>query len=231
MIWGGDETIKNIRSFSLKERAIDIPFADRYSFCVIDAEKIEKLKAGELDRIVERFYNDTYTADQNACSSPHLLVWLGSKGHKGRTAFWNKLSKIVVKKYNPPQLAVMDKYTQLCTDIIRLKNMKKFNVFNNSIYTVLLKKLDNQIDSLRGKWGFFYEYQTSNLNNITKFINKKFQTLTYYGIDKKVLKKFVLENNLNGIDRIVPIGEALNFNLIWDGYDINKTLSRLVDIK
>ena len=36
IIWGGDNSIRNIRKFSLSERAIDITFADRYSFCIID---------------------------------------------------------------------------------------------------------------------------------------------------------------------------------------------------
>ena len=33
LIWGGNESIKNIRTFKLQERSIDIAFADRYSFC------------------------------------------------------------------------------------------------------------------------------------------------------------------------------------------------------
>ena len=37
MIWGGDETIKNIRKLSVPERCVDIAFSDRYSLCVIDA--------------------------------------------------------------------------------------------------------------------------------------------------------------------------------------------------
>ena len=46
---------------------------------------------------------------------------------------------------------------------------------------------------------------------------------------KKTIKEFVLKNNLNGIDRIVRIGNALNMSLIWDGYDITRSLSRIID--
>ena len=59
----------------------------------------------------------------------------------------------------------------------------------------------------------------------------KFQTLTYFGIDKKDLKNFVIKNKLDGIDRIVPVGQALDISFFWDGYDINKILTRVVDIK
>ena len=77
IIWGGDKSILNIRQFPLMERAIDIAFADRYSLCVINSSKILKINDFDLKRLVERFYNDTYLVDQNACSSPHLIIWLG----------------------------------------------------------------------------------------------------------------------------------------------------------
>ena len=38
-------------------------------------------------------------------------------------------------------------------------------------------------------------------------------------------------NNLLGIDRIVPIGESLDFDINWDGYETIKILSRIVAIR
>ena len=84
---------------------------------------------------------------------------------------------------------------------------------------------------MRGKWGFFYEYETRNLNAIAKFINKKYQTLTYFGLEKSILTNFVIKNNLKGVDRIVPIGQSQDINFFWDGYDINKILTRVIDIQ
>ena len=231
LIWGGDKSINNIRKFSLQERAIDITFADRYSFCVINSSEILKLDHNEIKRLVEKFYNDTYLVDQNACSSPHLIIWLGKKIDKGRKKFWNNLYNHIIKKYNMPSSASMDKYTQLCGNILNLKNLKTEERYDNLIYTVFLKKLDKNLHNLRGKWGFFYEYKTNNINQIKEYINNKYQTLTYFGIDKKLIKNFIIDNNLNGIDRVVPIGQALDISLFWDGYDINKILSRVVDIK
>ena len=95
----------------------------------------------------------------------------------------------------------------------------------------MLKDLDKNPDNLRGKWGFFYEFETRNLKKIAKYINNKYQTLSYYGLEKEKLKNFVLENNLSGIDRIVPVGQALEISLNWDGYDINSSLTRVVEIK
>jgi hypothetical protein len=198
---------------------------------MINSLKIIKLNDREIKRLVEKFYNDTYLVDQNACSSPHLIIWLGNRVDQGRKKFWNYLYNHIVKKYNMPEVASIDKYTQLCGNILKLKNLKQEERYKNLIYTVFLKKLDNNLHNLRGKWGFFYEYKTKNINQIKKYINNKYQTLTYFGVDKNLLKKFIINNNLNGIDRVVPIGQALDISFFWDGYDINKILTRVIDIK
>ena len=231
LIWGGDETIKNIRAFKLQERAIDIAFADRYSFCLINSEKLLRSNNYETKQLVEKFYNDTYLVDQNACSSPHLIIWFGKDMKKARLKFWNSLYDTVKKKYEMPDIAPINKFNQLCSNILRFSNIKKQERFGNSIYTIMLNNLDKDPNNLKGKWGFFYEFETNNLKKIAKFINNKYQTLTYFGFEKETLRKFLLNNNLSGIDRIVPIGQALEMSLNWDGYDINNTLSRVVEIK
>ena len=231
LIWGGDNSIKNIRNFTLNQRALDIAFADRYSFCVMNTSEVTKLGKKEIKRLVERFYNDTYLVDQNACSSPHLILWLGKKVDKGRNKYWRHLHYHVNKKYILTETASVEKYTQLCSHILNLSNLKKYELYNNSIYTTFLKKLDKNTHELRGKWGFFYEYNINNLNKMKNYINNKYQTLTYFGLNKDILKNFIIKNQLEGIDRIVPIGQALDISFFWDGYDLNRILSRVVDIK
>ncbi len=231
LIWGGDNTIDNIRKFSTKHRSTDLAFADRYSLCVIDSEKVSKLNKRDIKRLAENFYNDTYTVDQNACSSPHLILWLGKLKTQARLKFLISLRDIVDKKYNLNDAASVEKYTKLCNNILNLKNIKNHQRFGGDIYTISLKSLNKNIHNLRGKWGFFYECEIANLNKLKHFINSKYQTLTYFGINKSILKNFILKNKFEGIDRIVPIGQALNIGLFWDGYDLNKILTRVVDIK
>ena len=231
LIWGGDNSINNIREFKTQNKTIDIAFTDKFSFCAIDAKEFLKLKKFELDRLIERFYNDTYLVDQNACSSPHLIVWLNDKSSKAKNIFWKNLNDHLLKKYAIPKISSIDKYTKLCSDLLNFKNIKSYYCFQSFIYIISLKNLDNHTCQLRGKWGYFYEYSTNDLGKISKFIDKNCQTMTYFGISKEYLKKFIINNKVKGIDRIVPIGQALNISLNWDGYDINKILTRIIDIK
>ena len=104
--------------------------------------------------------------------------------------------------------------------------------FDNKLIRVTLKNLSNDNHFIRGKWGLFYEFNVKKLQNINKnIINTRYQTLTYYGVDKNKLNNFVIKNCLNGIDRVVPIGQALDMTFIWDGYDINRLLSREIEIR
>ena len=77
----------------------------------------------------------------------------------------------------------------------------------------------------------FYQLHIKDLNQLSEYVSKKCQTMSYFGFQKNELKRFILNNNLKGIDRVVPIGEALDIDFTWDGFDLIKTLSRTVSIK
>jgi hypothetical protein len=231
VIWGGDSTIKNVRQYQTPVCCIDIAFADRYSLCVINTDILLDQNSSELNNIIGRFYNDTYIMDQNACSSPHLIVWLGKKKQKAKNQFWELLDSYVRKNYNLLSVSAVDKYNRFCQNAIDINMPFKLIRHGNHIYRILLDKLPDNIHSYRGNCGYFFEYDASNLSDITHIISKKYQTLTYFGLDKLSLKNFVIDNKLNGIDRIVPIGQALDINLNWDGYDIIGTLSRYINYK
>lgn len=230
IIWGGDKSIEHIRKFPIKSRSFDLTFADRYSICLINSDKINNLNKINLSFLIKKFYNDTFLFDQNACSSPHLILWLGSSVKKARNKFWINMNSLLENKYFLPEKSAYDKYNQLCLDSINLKNINIQNNFGGMIYNVVLKKIEGQVHNLRGKWGYFYEYEIKKLDEVKKLLNNKFQTMTYFGIKKKSLENFA-RSNLKGIDRIVPIGQASDISMIWDGYDLNNTLTRIIDVK
>ena len=145
--------------------------------------------------------------------------------------FWQNVFQIVKKKYDLNESAAIEKLTNLYGSVLSSAKIKNFKKFGNLIYILELKKLDQKNHEFRGKWGFFYEFEAFNLNQIKNFINNRYQTLSYFGIEKKILKNFIFKNHLKGIDRIVPIGQTLDMNFFWDGYDINKILTRVIDIR
>lgn len=232
IIWGGDETIRTIRRVPVPVRSIDIAFADRYSFCVMSVEAVCRLDKQELRRLSACFYNDTYVMDQNACSSPHLIVWLGESAESSAASlrFWQSLYEETAVRYTFNPVVAVDKLTALCENAIDYPFVAGVKRYENLLYVIKLSSLPESVDLFRGKCGYFYEYCAASLDVIAPIINKKVQTITYYGVSREALKSFVDEYQPQGVDRFVPVGSALNISVIWDGYDLVRTLSRIIDI-
>lgn len=230
VIWGGDATIATIRKNALPARAFDICFADRYSLAVINADKLMDEK--DMDSLTMKFYNDTYLFDQNACSAPHLVVWLGDADSivSAKEKFWSALQRIVEQKYTFQDVMAVDKLTALYRQAVAMP-MHAEKTKDNLLCRVNIDLLPKDIDSFRCASGYFTEYTAKNLDEIASIVTRKYQTLAYYGFEKEELKHFVLRNRLAGVDRIVPFGETTAFSLIWDGNDLINTMSRVVDIK
>lgn len=229
VIWGGDETIRTIRQSPLPPRSYDIAFADRYSVCVLNAISI--LEEPSLDKIVEGFYNDTYLFDQNACSAPQLMVWVGTENkiEKAKEYFWTALQQYVDRKYKLEPILAVDKLSAFYRQAILSDVVKEENK-NNNLWRVRLRELSADIPQYRCAGGYFSEYSTTDFNDLASIVTTKYQTLAYFGFSKDELQQFVLNNHIKGIDRIVLIGKTTDFSLIWDGYDLITMLSREISI-
>ena len=230
VIWGGDATIATIRKNALPARAFDICFADRYSLAVINADKLMDEK--DMDSLAMKFYNDTYLFDQNACSAPHLVVWLGATNSiaKAKEMFWSALQRVVEQKYTFQDVMAVDKLTALYRQAVAMHTHAEEKK-NNLLCRVSIDSLPTYIDAFRCASGYFTEYTAESLDEIADIITRKYQTLAYYGFEKKELQDFVLRNCLTGIDRIVPFGDTTAFSLIWDGNDLINIMSRVIDVK
>ena len=80
ILWGGDETIRQLRRIPMPPRAVELAFPDRVSLAVIREAGLKKLDDDAVCNLVHRFYNDTYVMDQNGCSSPQTVIWLRDPG-------------------------------------------------------------------------------------------------------------------------------------------------------
>ena len=155
LIWGGDKTISNIKKYETGPRNIDIPFSDRFSISLINTEKYLKLSNYSSTILAKNFYNDTYIVDQNACSSPHLILWKGKLSNLAKKKFWANLKKLVDTGYNPPIISSVDNYSRLASDLMSNKNILTHKALNKSLYVVSLKKLLPNTKLKKTKWGFF----------------------------------------------------------------------------
>ena len=230
IIWGGNETVSNIKNIITNPKSLDISFPDRYSISLIDAKSYLGLE-NKL-RLSELFFNDTYLFDQNACTAPHSIFWVGNDEDikRSKKIFWDLLEKTIIEKqYNLNDISTIDKLVTFYSQSMDEVPISKINK-NNLIWRVNNKEFNSKVDNFRCASGYFNEFNINHINELKNIIKKNYQTLSYYGIRKNDLINFFKINKPLGIDRVVPIGNTLDFSLNWDGYDLINQMSRIIEI-
>ena len=233
MLWGGDTTITHLRSMATSPRCVDICFADRYSICILGAEAILSADERTMNTLISGFYNDVFLLDQKACSSPHLIIWQGIDELvvSAKLRFWTAMGDHLQTKPSPPPIHALDKYTHLCRTAIRLDGATSVKDQTNNIYRVKLEKIPLDIESHRGQHGFFFEATDNDLTGLALIVGERYQTATFFGVDPQIIINKIILSGLTGIDRVVPVGKALDIGVVWDGYDLIGALSRVISIQ
>lgn len=229
VIWGGDETVRRVREAALPPRAVEVAFADRYSLLCIRPEAVTALSEEELERLAKDFYNDTYLTDQNACTSPRLIYWVGERdSREASERFFRAVGAYARQRYELPAVTAVDKLTAACRTAMSLEGAEIVPGPDNWVTRVRVKALCPELYDLRSPGGFFLEYAAPTLDALRDFVTPRVQTLSYWGFRPEELRRFVLEGGLTGVDRIAPVGHTMDFALTWDGYDLIRTLSRKI---
>jgi len=226
VIWGGDTTIQSIRQVPLAPLANELAFADRFSLAVLNGNKVASLDEQQLDQLVEHFYNDSFWFNQMACSSPRLIIWTGEKPERFWTTFEKKIQE---KNYELLAATQVTKYTtslQLAVEDY-VENVTPKTYFSR----VSLEELPIEAREKHCGGGLFYEYGIQRLVDASKIISDKDQTMAYYGFEKEELNELIQHISTRGIDRVVPIGQALDFDDIWDGQNFLTSFTRKVIIR
>jgi len=231
IIWGGDNTINEIRKSTIPPKSTEVTFSDRYSISVIKASAY--LASENKKKLAFAFYNDTYLFDQNACTSPQAIYWLGNKAQveEAQNIFWDLLQlTLMEKKFELQPVISIDKLASFFSQAISYGNIKLEKQYNNDIWRVNNSKIHSDIESHRCSSGYFNEFIIQSLGDLKSVINRKYQTLSYFGIDEHEFFNWLNEFKPIGIDRIVPIGRTMDFSLVWDGFNLVNNLSRQISI-
>lgn len=232
VMWGSDESINIIRQSPIKAGAIELPFSARDSAAVFNASEI--LKTDDFLPLCKDFYNDTYLNDQNACSSPHIIFWLGNEKEVSlaKERFWKAFEDILdERKWEIQAETAVKKLTAsyvAATCIPQLKIIKNDN-------RIVRLEIPKDYESKEELWkfsepgGFFMELQGENLEDMIPALGRTCQTVSVFGVDLQQFKKMAFENRVKGVDRVVNVGHTLDFDVIWDGFDLINSMSRKIN--
>lgn len=227
IVWGGDATIAELRKSPLAPRAGEITFADRCSLAVIDSAWY--LERADRRRTARDFYNDTFLTDQNACTSPKIVVWLGPRKAEAKEAFWASLHELVKDRYGFQPVQGIDKLARSCLLAAEREGVQVLPGPDNLICRAALTSLDREVLDHTGNSGYFLEYDCEDILELKELCGSpRCQTIAYLG--EKDLLLPLLKSGIKGVDRVVPVGKTMDFDLIWDGYNLYERLTRTIRI-
>ena len=222
VIWGGDRAVCEIQKSPLREGVPDVVFPNRRSMAVYDAASVND--AGNIEDIVKNFYNDTYITDQNACSSPGIICWIGSSDEteRAKDRFWRAVSAFLDGRYEVSEDMTVLKLEQAM--VMAAKGLSGTVTIgagdektDSRIIRVKAQKADPGLWDYTMPCGFFIEITAASAEQLTPLFVPVCQTISYFGINKDELKEAVKDC---GNFMIVPAGRTLDFDLKWDGHDL-----------
>ena len=231
LLWGGDESIDRLRAIPVRPGTQDLTFGDRFSFAVLRPDAVLQPDQPSLHTLAEELYNDAYWFDQLACSSPRLLVWVGSREDvdRARGRLFEELSEVIAAKgYVLSPGASISKLNFLFGALID-RPVESVYRSGNELAVIGLRDLTN-FDRNHPGAGLFFEARVDALADLVGFVSRKDQTLVARGFSGEELAEFARSLQGRGIDRIVDFGEALAFSTLWDGYDLLAELTRTVTV-
>ncbi len=245
IFWGGDKTISKLHEIPPKKGCLDILFPNRYSISLLSARSVSALSEDDLLQLCDRFYRDTYEADQNACSSPKIVFWINdftcdpkkqschsADLQKTRQIWWKTLASIVRDRYHPETETLLTKYSLLVRQLLSHEDLRVQFYAGNLLMAVDIRISELSLSAENWSsfaadacFGLFYECILKDLQNIPSDFGDKLQTVTIYGLSVEETLKNLLRSRTYEALRIVSVGEALSFDPVWDGKDLIRRLS------
>lgn len=230
VLWGTDEGIQALRQRRIPAHARELTFANKLSLALIDADSVIQAEIEPLKHLVSNFARDNLTFAQQACSSAKVLVWRGEQAliKEAQQKFWQALNKFLASEEGQAKypLTESEHYRALnnAQDLVMSGLVQEVQT-SGGYLRVAGQNLHHKLLEEHQGCGLFVELKINQLAELTPQLTSQHQTLSYWGISQEEINSW-LATCLVGIDRAVPLGQALDFNVIWDGIDLIRAFSR-----
>lgn len=260
IIWGGDATVGEIRKSPLASRAGEVTFADRFSIAVIDSDTYMEMddkdrvaedfyndtyltdqNACTSSRLVAWMGNRREEAKDGFWGRLHELVkkkYLFQPIQGVDKLTGSCLAAVAYgaqegEKHSPGGA----EYGLTAANVGRSDISGKVESgvriephTDNLLVRVKVPQILDGLMELRGNSGYFLEYDCGDIMELKGLCSdSRCQTVAYIG-DAEMVKP-LLTSGIRGIDRVVPVGRTMDFDLIWDGYDLYGRLTRVIAIE
>lgn len=230
VVWGGDAKVRAFATMALRHGGKALWFGDRFSFAVLHGAALAGLDEAARRALAERFFNDVFVFEQMACSSPHTLYVVGDAEacRPGVNAFLAEVAACAHRRaIAVPTGHAMRKLVEAFAALGR-GDARSAQWHDPLLTTVEAGRFARYETRVGG--GYLSVLFVGELDELSQVIREHDQTMTHFGFGREVMERFARDHAGAGLSRIVPVGAALDFDFVWDGYDLLNELTRLVRV-
>ena len=113
---------------------------------------------------------------------------------------------------------------------VKQNGVRKVKMADNLIVRMKVDDVSSKLMDLKDNSGYFFEYDCDDILKLKDLCNDaRCQTISYIGAKETLVS--LVENGVKGVDRIVPIGKTMDFDLIWDGYNLFERMTRTINVQ
>lgn len=231
VLWGGDETVAALRRLPIRPDASERAFGSKFSYAVVSADAVLAADEDAVRRLASGFFNDVFWFDQMACSSPHQVFWVASpeRMEPALTRFHAALAGEIERRgYRGGASSAMHRlsfaFERACdTDLRADLGQREFLALRVADGAAWRKEICGA--------GLFEHIRLDALADLAGAAEPGDQTVAHFGFALAELRALARKLGARGVDRLVPIGEALAFEPTWDGYDLIGDFLRRVTVR
>jgi hypothetical protein len=224
LIWGGDEKTKAVSKTPIRPDGLSVGFPDRKSYALINTDAYRQATESERDILAAGLFNDIYWFGQMGCGSPRVLFWIGEPQNLAEDLYRRLVSQVESRNHHIEVGVAITKFAHLNSAIVSGYAQKGKRMGN----ALTVYETDDPLRAVDVPFGggLLAQMALNRVGDIRYFVDRRTQTISYFGFDRKSLTELATTISSRGGYRIVPIGQALQFDVVWDGIELLSHMTR-----
>jgi len=207
MLWGSDQSITDIRRLVLPAQTQEWVFPDRYSVSVLHLKQDD---IPHIPNLAEGFARDVSTHKQQACASPKWVFWYQTDKVL-QQQFWQAVDACLEGDFPATERLVSSQY--LCA-------LGGAEYHHGNFQVVEASSILGRDQNLLGVVG---QTCLDDLNKCSGLFPENIQSVTCHGLSRE--HKALIASCCQ-VRQFSPLGQALSFEVNWDGQDLIEMLAR-----
>ncbi len=231
VLWGGDASVLALRAVPLPPHATELTFPDRFAFALLDVAAVTA--STTRGSTAWPTASSPTRSGSTRWRARRPGSWCGTAAPRPRPAASERFFPAVARAaersgYHAPLSAVLGKFVHAAAAVID-EDVERVRLSGNDVFALTLADADRFRREAPGG-GLFYELTVADVDELATFARRRDQTVTHFGFDAATLRALAEASNGRGIDRLVPVGQALALQRFWDGYDLLAGFTRLTHV-